>query len=176
MTGNARFHLLGQGDDLGLALCRVVPVQPVKGEVAADFCEIGKKVNRFRGRNGVPRLEVGVIDTLLGVLPAPYDILRQPCELRAIPVVRLPDGVLVSGEEQLYDLFIIHSTHLLCFVLHPDRRISNSKPNTFRENSQEIFEYEKTAWPKPRRPVCGVFILPAAFPAPQDAGSGTAPP
>ncbi len=63
---------------------------------------------RLRRRNCVPRLQIGVIHTLLCVLVVPENICRQPHQTRSVLAGRLGDGIFVPGEEQFDYLIVIH--------------------------------------------------------------------
>ena len=62
---------------------------------------------RLRRRNRVPRLQIGIIHTLLGVLVVPDDIRRQARQPSSVLVSSLGDGIFIPGEEQLYYLIVI---------------------------------------------------------------------
>ena len=84
-------------------------------------------MGRSLGRNDLPGFEVGIIDTFPGILPIAEDPVRQHMELPSIGFVRLPDGLLISGPEQVNDRRIIHIGHILsfCFLTHRVRKMQN---------------------------------------------------
>ena len=68
-VGDAVFHLLGEGNDLGAALGGLLPVHAVQGEVTADRGQKRKEILGSPGRDAFPDFGIGVVDAFLGILP-----------------------------------------------------------------------------------------------------------
>ena len=132
---DAQLHFLGQTDHLSLALGGVLPVQPVQGEIPADFGKIGEKMLGSAGRNRIPGFQIGVADAFLRILTAAQNAVCQVVQPPSVGVVGVTDGVLIPGQEQRNDLHVFHrgSPHSF-FVPHPNRRIPKGKTHTQKKN------------------------------------------
>ena len=91
--------------------------------MAAYFCKIREKAAGDLGRNGVPGLQVGVVDTFLGILIVFQNPVCQHVKFPAIALVRGGNGSFVPGHKQCHDLLVTHLSipPFLCPLTLTDR-------------------------------------------------------
>ena len=95
VVGNALCQLLGEADQIRPALGGVVPIQPPKGDVAADPTEERVQEIRLLGRNGIPGLQVCIINAFPRILRGTEDPLGKAGQLSAVNRVRFPNRAFV---------------------------------------------------------------------------------
>ena len=84
-AGNTLLQLLqGQGQFAAAPLFRVPFSPAVDGDAACDLSQKGGEDGRTVGRHGVPRVVIGIVDALLGVLPAAKDAEGNAAEIAAV--------------------------------------------------------------------------------------------
>lgn len=151
--GDAGFHLLRQGNYLGIPLCCQPPVQTIKRDMSAYGCQKGIKILRALGRNCFPGFHIRIIHAFFCVLPAIENAVGEGIELSAIGGIRLLDGLLIALEKQSDDVRIFHAGSLLsAFVVHP-----NSRHCAFQGYTQNnIFGKNKAAMPNGRSRIRGL--------------------
>ena len=105
--------LLGGGDavpQLGehdrKALVPLLPplgAEAIQRQVAGDADQEGPQRGRMLGRDGLPDLEVGIVDALLGVGGVAEDVPGDPCAEAAVVLMGQVDGLLTSFLVQVND-------------------------------------------------------------------------
>lgn len=107
-VGDALGQLLQNKGDLPAPLLGVVFLIAVKGKVTADHTDVGLERIGTVGGDGVPGLEVSVVDDLFGVLVVFEDAVRYGMAVPTVLFVGLVDSRLRAREIQIHDLLIFH--------------------------------------------------------------------
>lgn len=71
----------------------------VQRNIPTGPCQIRKKAGWLLGRNCLPGLHIGVVDTFFSVLVISHDIVRQDKKSPSIGILGMSDGVFIAQEE-----------------------------------------------------------------------------